>query len=561
MRRILQRGAALLLLGMRKYNSMQVPGPRTRLLIWSLCSILALYAIFAYWQAQGRRNYYPDEATYTYVGWSWGQGFWPYRDSWDHKGPMVYATTMVRTALAGTEPEMLGGQEIAFGIANALVLAGIAYCLWGGASPALAFVLYILLWTLRAPESGLQVSTPSSLIALFTTASILAAFAITRSTRFGISALLAVLIGLFGGLALSTKPTAAAGIIVGLGLVWSSQSWQRMRDRVVLTGGVALGVGIPIVLFGLAFYYAHALDALVDCYILFNPLRARLELQDIGILNLIHRERETLVTAGVIRLTIAELAVAALAPIRQRLPLARGSLIAHRYELVVPAWLILELLLHLSNGAFIYQVQTVLPALALGATWLLVAASRQAFLPGRGWSILVGLAIFFPLVHAVSSIHPSTNALFRRDPAWNRMVQDVIATTDPGDTILTIGWESSRVLDEVQRRNASRYFYPVPLYQRDYASDQRWDEVLGEISSKTAPKIILLDVTDLPQPASGGRTVEWALSRFDRADLQVWPAIEDDTRYAERERFKEFIASHYHLDYCIPKDCLLRRSP
>jgi hypothetical protein len=528
-------------------------------LIWSLCSILALYAIFAYWQAQGRRNYYPDEATYTYVGWSWGQGFWPYRDSWDHKGPLVYATTMVRTALAGTEPEMLGGQEIAFGIANALVLAGIAYCLWGGVSPALALVLYILLWTLRAPESGLLVSTPSSLIALFTTASILAAFAITRSAHFGISALLAVLIGLFGGLALSTKPTAVAGIVVGLGLVWSGHAWQRRRDRLVLTCCAALGVGIPIFLFGLAFYYAHALDALVDCYILFNPLRARLELQDIGIPNLIRRERDTLITAGLLRLSIAEIAVAVLAPIRSRLPLARGRLIAHRYELVVPGWLILELLLHLTNGAFIYQVQTILPALALGGTWLLVAASRQAFLPGRGWSLIVGFAIFFPLVHAVSSIHPSTDVIFRRDPAWNRMVQDVSATTDPGDTLLAIGWDGPRVLDEVQRRNASRYFYPVPLYQRDYASNQRWDEILGEISGKTAPKIILLDVTDLPQPASGGRTVEWALSRFDRADLQVWPAIEDDTRYAERERFKAFIASHYHLDSCIADYCLLRR--
>jgi hypothetical protein len=322
-----------------------------------------------------------------------------------------------------------------------------------------------------------------------------------------------------------------------------------------------LGLSIPIVLFGLVFYSAHALDALVDCYILFNPLRARLELQEIGILNLIRRERETLGNTGVFRLLIVVLAVAALAPIRHRLPLARGRLISNRYELIVPAWLILEILLHLSNGAFIYQVQTVLPALALGGTWLVVAASRQAFLPGRGWSILVGLAIFVPLVQPVSSIRPSTDVVFRRDPAWNRMVQDVVATTDPRDAILTIGWDSLRLLVEVQRRNASRYFYPVPLYQRDYASDQRWDEILGEISSKTEPKIILLDVSDLPQPASRVRTVEWALSRFDRADLMVWPAIEDDTRYAGRERFKAYIASHYQLDYCIADYCLLRRPP
>ena len=182
----------------------------SRVLVWGGCVGLALAGILGYWYGQSARAYFVDEGLYTYIGWSWLQGDWPYRDIWDHKGPVVHLTTMIRTALGGTDARVLGAQEIVLGTSMAVLLAGIADCLWGGLAAPVALALGILIWAQRplvdfgtgsADPAHLHMSTPGSLIALFSTAAIYCALVAVRGARSKRTTLFAVLAGMGAGLA------------------------------------------------------------------------------------------------------------------------------------------------------------------------------------------------------------------------------------------------------------------------------------------------------------------------------------------------------------------------
>lgn len=205
--------------GQLMVDSPLLGGRAAKPLVWVPCLALALFGLWSFWHAQGLRKNEVDESVYTYIGWSWGEGYWPYLDNWDHKGPAIYLATMLRVALAGTKPEMLGLQQIAVGCATAILLAGIAYDLWGGLSPPMALAFGILIWTQSLPEFDV-VATPGSLIGLFSTGAVLAALAAAHHISFRKSAVLVLLMALANGLALCTKPNAIAGSVIGLVAIW-----------------------------------------------------------------------------------------------------------------------------------------------------------------------------------------------------------------------------------------------------------------------------------------------------------------------------------------------------
>src|SRR6516162_1229248 len=84
--------------------------------VFRACSIiLTSLGLFSYWR-HSTREFGVDENVYTYVGWSWQQGYWPYSQSWDHKGPFLYTLAAIRTSLLGTGGDGIRAEVLVLGI-------------------------------------------------------------------------------------------------------------------------------------------------------------------------------------------------------------------------------------------------------------------------------------------------------------------------------------------------------------------------------------------------------------------------------------------------------------
>ena len=544
-----------------------IDGGTARRVIWVACIALAVFTLWKYWQAQGTRPNGVDEAVYTYVGWTWHDGYWPYRDTWDRKGPVVYVATFASTTLAGTAPEVTGVQSIALGTAMAVVVAGIAAVLWGGNSSALAFLLGILLLSQQSPESGLG-ATPGLLTALFSAGAILAAFISVRSANYRRSALLSVVAGISGGLCVCTKPNAISGAVIALTVILLFSRSPRLRERLVLVSFTIFGILIPIVLFAGLFYVAGALNALVDRYVVYNMIYSRYFLPSVGMAGLLQRARISLANVGLFRPFVAILVTATTAAISNIV--LRGKLkgstakanAAIRYpELIIPLWLLLEFAIFVSNGSWSYHAPPMLPGLALGGTWLVVATPRLSHLPGRSWTVIgrvMSISILIWLVlwptHAALALQPP-RGVARESSEWTNLVDIVTLETPPTGRVFFLTWDAAFIMNITHRVSVSRYEDIEPLVVKGSASDTRWAEYLDEIRT-TSPKVMLLsnfgttpneDLRTLVH-----ETLTWFATHFVPAG--------DNTEYPHRKLLEEYIASHYHIVACTEVDriCLLR---
>ncbi len=405
--------------------------------LWFLSLSLALFGIWRYWQAQGDRSYVVDEAVYTYVGWSWGQNYWPYVESWDHKGPLVYATTMLRTKIADTNAEALAGQEIVLGTVTALLLAGIAHQLWGGTGAALALALSILLWSQKPPEHG-HMSTPGSLITLFTSGAILASLYSARRASFRSMAVLAVVMGVSIGMAVSTKPNALTGLAVGLGVLWWIPRGLQSSRRLMLTLSSLVGAAVPPLAVAAAFYRVGALGELVDNYLVYNTVRGKLILQN-GIPTLAISTLKSLNHVDILPLMVAFPAAVILALIYRRSTAQKGEQPSYVGAVIALSWLVLDLGLVVSSGGYRHQVYTVFPAAALGGVWLIQAAARGSDLSSRSLPLVIFLLLFVPLVLSAGSMRPPF---------------DTAGSRSPDLTIPSSRWRTGRALHSWCRRTA-----------------------------------------------------------------------------------------------------------
>lgn len=532
-------------------------------LIWLGSLFLASGAIWSYWHAQAVRAYFVDEGIYTYIGWSWFHGQWPYRDVWDHKGPTVYLTTMARAALAGTNARYLGAQEIAIGLMMASCLAGIAGVLWGRIGPPLALIFGVLVWAQRplvdfgtssADPAHVHMSTPGSLIALFSTAAILFALRAVRHERSGRAVLMAVLSGVCGGLAVATKLNAVAGFVVALGVLAFGDRERMIQQRLGLVLLALLGSAVPTAAFAGLFYAVGAYSHFVDAYFLFNSIRGGLGFSPADWAFLPVQIARNLHYAGIATTTAVVLLASAFAAIPARFRKVENGLVLQAVEVLVPVWLLLELGVWLTNGgAYAFRVYPVLPAAALGATWLVVAITRSA----AGWAI-GGLAFLLLIGSSAISLDPLHARARQVVVDWAGMVRDLARTTDDTDRILSLNsWRAPSIMSLVQRRSASRYIFPQPLATQHYASDERWGEILDIVKSPTSPRVILLGRTGAGLGEEPHPTLERALETLDHPDVRS--ALVDRTQYPNLELVKLMIAAQYSLKYCADEICLLRK--
>jgi hypothetical protein len=517
---------------------------------WSLAVAAAGVAVVLYHLAQGLRSYIPDEGIYGFVGWSWLHGDWPYRDAWDHKGPLVYLAAAMRIAVLGTAPERLAIQEIVLGLACAMVIGAIAWRLWGTSAAAVGFAAGVLIWAQRPPDFG-HMSTTGSVTGLANAAGVLAAVSACRALGTPAARRWLVWAGLCGGLAFCAKPNAPTCVLVALLAVGLGSR------RALLGAAVAVVVGflIPIAGFVVLFLAAGAFSEMIDAVILYNLARGAGALDQLGIAALAKVFVQQLRGAGLEVLVLATALVAGIASISW-IRRQRTEWVAQPLEWIVPAWVALELAVFASNGAFTHHIYGVVPAIALAIPWLMVGTART-MKTSRWAALAVPLTLIFGTMLLDTVANAAAVRRHEEPPAWRLLADWLRENTEPDERVLAFsGWGEPGMLTLAERRSATRYFHPTPLWAVGNVWSDPWSEIIALLEAPDRPRILILSVWGLPPPPAGGETVEWALGRLDR------PLVHDLIRVEEPSeripRVKRLILERYDLLFCRDALCALK---
>ncbi len=519
--------------------------------VWILAVGVVVFALAMYWRADHGRDYVTDEGIYTYVGWAWSQGDWPYRDAWDHKGPVTYLVTMLRTGLFGTAPGFLVIQEMVLGLATAVFAAGTATLLWGGSGGAVALCASVLLWTQRSPDFG-HMSTVGSAIGLCTMASIFFAIAANRAGR--LRGLACGAFGLAAGLSFCTKPNALNGLFLGALIVLVHQPKPTVRTLGRSLTWALAGFVIPLAAFGITFGLVGALHPMLDAVFGFNKVRGALLVQDSGLLKLSVRSAKVLWSIGALPVYLGAVAVGMAMLLRRSWVRDRWELVLQPVEYVIPIGLLAEGVLLISNGAYVHHAYPLLPVLALGAAWIFTLAWRARTNNARIWGVVALVLMLGPPLARIARLPKGDRSTA---PPMVNVASLLDSLTTPDERILAFtDWNSPGMLSLAHRLAAVRYEYPVGLYTKRYASDARWTEVLNTFSGPHPVRFVVVTTSNLARPTSEV-TLDLLLGRLDHP--LILPALRDTTSFPARERVKTALAQHYQLSSCVADLCLLRR--
>jgi len=537
------------------------PGRGLAFFAVAACILLAVLACWRYWYVQGLRSYLPDEGIYTFVGWSWLHGDWPYRDTWDHKGPVIFLVTLIRTALLGSSPEMTGIQEILMGLATAAILGAAAWLLWGVLAASMVGLAGVLLWTQLGPTGG-HMSTAGSIIALLNALCILFTIRAIRSEGRGRAWLLFAL-GVCGGLGFLAKPNAISAIAAGwLVLVWiglragEAGSATRSGAAGVFrdTGIIVAGAAVPMVVVALIFGLAGDLRQLIDVAYVYNAkIRGPGILGENSLFGLAKKMARGLNRLHVLFPVGAAMLVTLLALTEQvRRPFGRPTFATA--EAIAPVWLATSLAEYASNGVYGHHIYPVLFAASFAMGWMISITLR--LLPSRRevWALAVAIPMLAWPCGELVRLHRAPRQI---PPDWRVVGERIKAETRPDQRILVFArmWGPS-VLAVAERRTAVRYIHSPPLYNRGYTSDARWGEVTSVLEGHEPPPFVVVPSWNLPEPPDGRPTAEWLAGAIDH-DEAAGP-LTDPTPYPNRERTKSLLVERYDLDYCEGLLCVLK---
>ena len=530
---------------------------RQAFLIWA--ALIAITAGIAWRYVLSRAHSFLnlDQSVYTYTGWAWGQGYWPYVSTWDHKGPVIYAVTMLRTMLLDASPASTAVEMLVLGCITAALVALLANRLWGSNSAAVAFSLWILLWAGAGSHSEFFHQTPVTLVALFSTASFLASVVARRSEHISRAALLATTVGVFGGLAFFTKPTALPGYVIALLMIAWPMAGRSLNQRILLFGAGLAGALLPIGILTFVFFRAGALNALLDCYFAFNAQKGGHILGGLGLPRLAWTSLKSIYAVGLgVPLAIVAAAAIVLPMNYGRTPISRQwqQIVVSPYVILVFLWLLLEVCVVALSGGQRYHTLAILPPCVLAGTWLIQWSYRNTARRRNILSLVILAGFFVPAAIRIASSDAGRYLPKARSDAWNRIVTDIKRNTGPDDTIYAPSTWGAFLLNETHRRSASRYLNEIPLMTRGYATDARWVELLQELQAHP-PRIIFSDLEGMESTPDLKRMLDWMWHpRF----FRVPPDEIDSTLYPGRDRFIAYVAQHYRLDYCVDGHCLLK---
>ena len=445
-----------------------------------------------------------DQGVYLYVGQQILDGDIPYRDVWDHKGPLVYYINALGLWLTDSTWGVWL-LEVIF-----LFLAAISGFLAMRTvfDPAVAFSSTVL-WLVTLPQVLDHGNTVEEYSLLFQFAAL---YFYARSEKSTKGYWNEIWVGVMAALAFSLRPNNI-GVHLAIGLILAGAAIFSPKERIhTFKRIIAATVGSAIVFGIIGIYFAanHSLGYLFDSVFVFNYYYSKLDTFSWAALTKGYERLSLLVSLGAaglagiiiylyknwkqgkkesdIKISFAFLTLAVV-PIQLYLSLMSGKKYLHYYT----AWLpVLALLV----GFLIFSV----------VQW--TAKTSPAIRNKNILSILItgGLVLAFgvlPVVNRIPHLTTMVSAIGSErsfpPPNYSTVEQGayvdyILSHTQPGDYVLIWGNESVyNFLTE--RESPSRFVYTYAFGVPNYVSQKMVDELLLDISQKK-PMIIDATATD-----------------------------------------------------------------
>jgi len=435
-----------------------------------------------------------DSGAFLYAGQQLLHGAIPYRDVWDHKGPVVYYIDALALYISHESIWGVWMLEI-LSVTLAALFGYLAFRQVLGVAPAVFGTAMWMISAIRVEAGGNSVEQ-WALPLQFATLYLLIASA-TRTAAVEI-AWRAALIGVLGAIAFLLRPNLIGMWIAGW-MCWMMSDW---RQGVTRTAWLALAGTTVLAATGLYFSSHHALAQMWDAVISYNSaysstqgIRRRFGSVSIGAGSI----TAWLIVAGA--WVVALHAVASKTP---KPPAVRNLLWLGTFLLPIEM-----ALTTVSGRAYPRYYVAWLPAVAtlsaIFAWWLIEGVdqarkqSEASTPPGARdrptvtASFLIALAAGAALASLsqwrfqVTSEYPA-----KGDPhyAAAKFVEEV---TSSGDTILVWGAQGY-VYFLSGRKSPTRFFYQYPLATPRYASDALMREFIAEVEAH--PPHVVIDTGD-----------------------------------------------------------------
>ncbi len=478
-----------------------------------------------------------DQGVYLYAGQQVLDGKIPYRDVWDHKGPLIYYINALGLWMFGSTWGVWV-VEVIFLFLTALACLLALQMVFDPFTALVSTVLWLSAFS-KIIDHGNSVEEYSLLFQFS------AIYFYLRSLSTEKYTWNEFMIGVTAALAFSLRPNNI-GVHLAIGLVLLIPLFFAKERKPALVKLVAMAAGGACVLIAIAFYFAvhGALGALIDQVFIFNYYYSRLgEFSWLALGKGIELLKPLVLTA------LAGFAGALLLR-----PWKQGRLLKSYFFFILAALPIQLFLSLLSGRRYMHYYIAWLPVLALLVGFLIYFVQKLAdrFLPNftylRTLSLLIVLGLVLglglqPVIGRLAILGNLSRSIWVQKsfppPDVSKVdegiyVDYLLKNTQPGDYVLI--WGNASVYNFLSdRASPSRFVYTYAFGVPPYVSQEMVDELQQDIAEK---RPLILDATagdatinrlsskmwsDLPITQGLIRFIEENYIRVEKVgDFQVW---------------------------------------
>jgi hypothetical protein len=487
-----------------------------------------------------------DQGVYLYIGQQILKGDIPYRDVWDHKGPLIYYINALGLWMTGSVWGVWLIQVLF------LFLAAISgwLAMQMVFDPLTAFSGTIL-WLAAFPEVVDHGNSVEEYSLLFQFA---AAYFFLRAQKTSKGYWNELLIGMTAALAFSLRPNNI-GIHLAIGLVLAAGLFSATERIHTLKRIVWAAAGSGIVFAVIAVYFAahKALGDLFNQVFIFNYYYSRLETFSWQSITKAYTLMPVLVILSFAGLTA--LTVRLYRDWKQKIK-ADKTILAFFLLTAVPIQIYLSLL---SGRKYMHYYIAWLPVLALLTGFLIFSIqqwtnklfSRQEVRQPLNLVIALGLVITFaaqPISGRLPKIELLSKTVWTQKtlppPDYSTVergiyVDYILNHTQPGDYVLI--WGNASVYNFLsERESPSRFVYTYAFGLPTYVTQSMTDELMADIAAK---KPLILDAT----------AKDKTINKINSSTWSEIPTTQRLVRFIEENYIHVDTIGSDHLRVWIPK--------
>ena len=420
-----------------------------------------------------------DSSVFAYIGWAMTRGLSPYRDLWDHKGPLLYSLQFAGISLHPTSTVGIGIMElVAYAVAFFLL-----YRIVGSfASPwiSLGIAVLSLGFVAHFAEGG-NLCESWALLPLATAHYSIWNWCRRRSSWSGPLLTICITCIFWIRPNMVVSPSVA---LLFMFYVSNKEAGLRVAFRILSLAAFAALIVTGLIL--LPIYRGGAFHDFIGSYFGYNSAYAG---SLSGAVRLLHT-RQLIVQLFATGLSVMAIAGWALA-LKMRITNRAGEGSLPSVYLAILLWsLPFEIIAAcLSGRDYPHYVLPLFPSLAVLSAWFVTRIENSTNEPATGGVLALALLLgFFPLSLATYSADFAQSSESPRSD-YLQLVRFIDQTTNPADKIIVVGGdEAAYIAHRAQRLPASRYVYQYPLTDaaNPAASEQRRQFMCDLVANRPA---------------------------------------------------------------------------